>query len=377
MAWRVESVMDQRLCFIAACLRADEPMSRLCLRFEISRKTGYKWLSRYRDFGAVGLVELSSARHTPAPAMDPAITDAVAALRKQRPTWGPRKLLARLSLDRPEIVWPASSTIGDFLHREGLSKPRSRRARDPSRKQPEIEPSAANESWSADFKGWFRTGDGVRCDPLTVTDNYSRYLLACTAVPQITTAHVQPILTGLFRRHGLPRALRTDNGSPFANRTGLGGLVQLSVWLLKLDIWPDRIAPGRPDQNGRHERMHRTLGEDVARQTEAQASWLARDIRMLTQWLSHDVLAPAGPALATRQMLFDFIVEELARREPEDARRVRPMRVALQNQRDTLLAFAGVLDDKLADIAQAHAIAEPLVREACVLHRLPSTSPAY
>ena len=265
MAWRVESVMDQRLCFIAACLRADEPMSRLCLRFEISRKTGYKWWSRYRDFGAVGLVGLSSARHTPAPAMDPAITDAVAALRKQRPTWGPRKLLARLSLDRPEIVWPASSTIGDFLHREGLSKPRSRRARDPSRKQPEIEPSAANESWSADFKGWFRTGDGVRCDPLTVTDNYSRYLLACTAVPQITTAHVQPVLTGLFRRHGLPRALRTDNGSPFANRTGLGGLVQLSVWLLKLDVWPDRIAPGRPDQNGRHERMHRTLGEDVAR----------------------------------------------------------------------------------------------------------------
>jgi putative transposase len=211
------------------------------------------------------LVDLSSARHTLAPALDRAITDAVIALRKQRPTWGPRKLLARLSIDRPEIVWPASSTIGDFLHREGLSKPRSRRARDPSRKQPEIGPSAANDSWSADFKGWFRTGDGVRCDPLTVTDNYSRYLLACTAVPQITTAHVQPILTELFRRHGLPRALRTDNGSPFANRTGLGGLVQLSVWLLKLDIWPDRIAPGRPDQNGRHERMHRTLGEDVAR----------------------------------------------------------------------------------------------------------------
>jgi transposase InsO family protein len=98
-----------------------------------------------------------------------------------------------------------------------------------------------------------------------VTDNYSRYLLACAVVPQITTAHVQPILTGLFRSHGLPRGLRTDNGSPFANRTGLGGLVQLSVWLLKLDVWPDRIAPGRPDQNGRHKRMHRTLGEDVAR----------------------------------------------------------------------------------------------------------------
>jgi transposase InsO family protein len=239
------------------------------VRFEISRKTGYKWLSRYHDFGAAGLVHLSSARHTATPAIDAAITSAVVALRKQRPTWGPRKLLARLSIDRPEIVWPASSTIGDFLRREGLSKPRSRRTRDPSRKQPEIEPSAANESWSADFKGWFRTGDGVRCEPLTVTDNYSRYLLACAAVPQITTAHVQPILTELFRRHGLPRALRTDNGSPFANRTGLGGLVKLSVWLLKLDIWPDRIAPGRPDQNGRHERMHRTLGEDVARPPSA------------------------------------------------------------------------------------------------------------
>jgi transposase InsO family protein len=189
-----------------------------------------------------------------APAIDPAITDAVIALRKKRPTWGPRKLLALLSVDRPQVDWPASSTIGDFLHREGLSKPRSRRARDPARKKPEIEPLAANESWSADFKGWFRTGDGVRCDPFTVTDNYSRYLLACAAVPQITTARVQPILTQLFRSHGLPRALRTDNGSPFASRTGLGGLAQLSVWLLKLDIWPDRIAPGRPDQNGRHER---------------------------------------------------------------------------------------------------------------------------
>jgi putative transposase len=268
--------MDQRLCFIAACLRADEPMNGLCLRFGISRKTGYKWMSRYRDFGAAGLVGLSSARHTVVPAIDPAITDAVVALRKQRRTWGPRKLLARLSQDRPEIVWPASSTIGDFLHREGLSKPRSRRARDPSRKQPEIEPSAANESWSADFKGWFRTGDGIRCEPLTVTDNYSRYLLACAAVPQITTAHVQPILTGLFRRHGLPTALRTDNGSPFASRTGLGGLAKLSVWLLKLDVWPDRIAPGRPDQNGRHERMHRTLGEDVAwppAATVAEQQW--------------------------------------------------------------------------------------------------------
>src|ERR1700712_5870840 len=143
MAWRVESVMDQRLCFIAACLRADEPMNGLCSRFGISRKTGYTWLSRYRDFGAAGLVALSSARHTVVPALDPAITDAVVALRNQRPTWGPRKLLARLSQDRPEIVWPASSTIGDFLHREGLSKPRSRRGGGPARQTPARQTRAA------------------------------------------------------------------------------------------------------------------------------------------------------------------------------------------------------------------------------------------
>src|ERR1700752_39303 len=152
MAWRVESVMDQRLCFIAACLGGEEPMSGLCLRFQISRKTGYKWLSRYRDFGAAGLVDLSSARHTLAPALDRAITDAVVALRKQRPTWGPRKLLARLSIDRPEIVWPASSTIGDFLHREGLSKPRSRRGAGASPRQPRNQPAGPHPTRAAGFR---------------------------------------------------------------------------------------------------------------------------------------------------------------------------------------------------------------------------------
>jgi transposase InsO family protein len=264
MPWPVKSVMDQRLCFIAACLRADESMSSLCVRYGISRKTGYKWLGRYHATGADGLVDLSSARHTMSQAMDADISRCLLDLRKQRPTWGPRKLLARLSMDRPDVDWPAASTVGDLLYREGLSKPRVKRSRDTPRTHPQIQPLAPNDSWAADFKGWFRTADGVRCEPLTVSDGYSRYLLACEAVPQITTAHVQPILTRLFCTHGLPRALRTDNGSPFASYSGLGGLAQLSVWLLKLDIWPDRIAPGRPDQNGRHERMHRTLGEDAA-----------------------------------------------------------------------------------------------------------------
>jgi putative transposase len=264
MPWAEQSVMNHRLSFIAACLRQEEAMSQLCLRHGISRKTGYKWLDRYQQAGVAGLVELSSAPVTPAHSVEPAIAAAVLTLRDKRPTWGPRKLLVRLRMDEPGTAWPAASTVGDLLRREKRSAPRRRKLVDPRPAVGLIEASAPNESWSADFKGWFRTGDGVRCEPFTVTDGYSRYLLACEAVAQVTAERVRPILTRLFQDHGLPRALRTDNGSPFARRDGLGGLTQLSVWLLKLDVWPDRIDPGRPDRNGRHERMHRVLREDAA-----------------------------------------------------------------------------------------------------------------
>ncbi len=265
MPWTEMSKMDDRLIFIAACLRGEVSMSETCLRHGISRKTGYKWLERYRQAGAAGLVALSSARHTVGQAIDPTIAAAVLALRDARPTWGPRKLLARLRMDRPEMIWPASSTVGDLLRRSERSKPRPRRRLgDPRRTPLPNEPLAANDIWSADFKGWFRTGDGVRCEPFTVSDGYSRYLLACEAVPQVTWVQVQPRLIRLFEANGLPRALRTDNGNPFARLDGLGGLSRMSVWLLKLTVWPDHIQPGRPDQNGRHERMHRVLQEDTA-----------------------------------------------------------------------------------------------------------------
>jgi transposase InsO family protein len=274
--------MDDRLIFIAACLRQDEAMSQLCLRHGISRKTGYKWLGRYREAGATGLAVLSSARHTPPPAMDPAVAASLLALRHRQPTWGPRKLLVELALDDPGTIWPAASTVGDLLRRKGESKPRKRRRTgEPRAATPLIEPSAPNESWAADFKGWFRTADGVRCEPFTVSDGYSRYLLACQSVPRVTLAYVQPILIQLFQTHGLPRALRTDNGNPFARRDGLGGLARLSVWLLKLNVWPDRIQPGRPDQNGRHERMHRVLREDAA---NPPAATLAAQQTRLDAW---------------------------------------------------------------------------------------------
>jgi transposase InsO family protein len=274
MPWTERSLMNERMIFVAACLAGEGTMSARCAHAGISRKTGHKWLARYQAEGAVGLRELSSARHTQSHLIAPAMADRLLLLRHARPSWGPRKLLARLRLDdaaacaasglaAPSL--PAASTVGDLLRRHDLTHKRRRLPPKPfGTKALLTAADAPNQSWAMDFKGWFRTGDGVRCEPLTITDGFSRYLLVCQAMPQITAAAVQAELIAAFRRHGMPWALRSDNGSPFANANSLGGLTQLSVWLLMLTIWPDRIDPGRPDQNGRHERMHRVLHEDAA-----------------------------------------------------------------------------------------------------------------
>jgi transposase InsO family protein len=266
MPWTETSVLDSRISFINAWREGDLTMSELCARHEISRRTGHKWVHRYESDGLSGLFDLSSARHTYPQTLSDETRVALLKLRERRPTWGPRKLLARLRLDDPEAVLPAASTVGDWLRREGLSRSRRRSRVMAGKHEPVlIEPLAANDSWAADFKGWFRTGDGVRCEPLTVTDGFSRYLLVCQALPRVTFEEVYPVMERVFREHGLPRALRTDNGNPFARRDGLCGLSRFSVWLLKLDVFPDFITPGRPDMNGRHERMHRVLNEDTAK----------------------------------------------------------------------------------------------------------------
>ena len=283
--------MDERLKFIAGWLRAEVPFSQLCARHGISRKTGYKWVDRYEAAGAIGLIDHSRAPHRLAQAMAPTIAERLVGLRRERPPWGPKKLLARLAADDPSTTWPAPSTVGDLLRREALSKPRRRRGSSSGGAKPAlIEPLAANESWAIDVKGWFRTGDGVRCEPLTITDGYSRYVFACQAIPRIGLGCVQPVLIRVLRENGLPRALRSDNGNPFACTRGLAGLTQLSVWLLTLNVWPDRIDPGRPDQNGRHERMHRVLAEDVAASPSAT---LAEQQRRLDAWrLDYNTMRP-------------------------------------------------------------------------------------
>jgi transposase InsO family protein len=253
--------MDERTQFIAARLAGDETMSVLCRRFGISRKTGYQLWARYESEGPAGLRARSHAPHQPAHAVAAEVAQAILALRAQHPRWGPRKLRAWLQPRRAGPPWPAASTIGVLLQRHGLTVPRRRRMHAaPSRGSTAAGP---NDVWAADFKGWFRTGDGQRCDPLTISDVFSRYLLRCQRVAAVAAPLVRPLFEATFREYGVPRAIRTDNGPPFAS-LGAGGLSRLAVWWIRLGIRPERIAPGHPEQNAAHERMHRTLKEETA-----------------------------------------------------------------------------------------------------------------
>lgn len=267
MPWRTTCPMDERTQFIAAWLAHEESMSELCQRFGISRKTGYKVLGRYAADGPASLRERSHATHRQPHAIAEAVQQAILELRGTHPYWGPRKLRAWLARRRPEHSWPAASTIGAVLQRHGLTRPRRRRLRAaPSRMGPPA--TGPNEVWAADFKGWFRTGDQQRCDPLTISDVYSRYLLCCHVVAALGEAAVRPVFEATFREYGLPRAIRTDNGSPFASLAA-GGLSRLAVWWIRLGIWPERIAPAHPEQNGRHERLHRTLKQETTQPPQA------------------------------------------------------------------------------------------------------------
>lgn len=258
MPWKETCPMDERLRFISACTEEDSTMAELCRRFGISRKTGYKWLARYDELGATGLQQRGSVAQVVPHRTPDAVIDAVVALRKQHPFWGPKKLRKLLLKESPDTRWPAASTIGELLRRNGLIRPRRRRVRSPDRRGPLEAFAAANDIWCTDFKGHFAVGDGTRCHPLTLSDGFSRYLLKCEALTAPKTNPVREQFELAFREFGLPLRIRSDNGPPFAS-VGAGGLSALSVWWIKLQITPERIEPGQPQQNGRHERMHRTL----------------------------------------------------------------------------------------------------------------------
>jgi len=263
MPWTETCPVDQRMRFVVEYCRGEESMAAMCRAFGISRRVGYKWLARYRLEGVDGLKDRSRAPAMHPNAVAPEIEEAVLGVRRSHPSWGPKKLLAWLQRRQPLRPWPAASTIGELLRRHGLTVPRKHRRRTPPQTEPFRDCDRPNRVWCIDFKGWFRTGDGTRCDPLTITDAHSRYLLRCQALTDTTFPIVQGLVGATFRQYGLPEAIRSDNGSPFASR-GIGGFSRLSVWWLKLGIAPERIEPGQPQQNGRHERMHLTLKQETA-----------------------------------------------------------------------------------------------------------------
>ena len=297
--------MDEKLSFVLAYLRGEWSMSALCEEWGISRKTGYKWVSRYRADGLEGLVERSRAPRRHARAMAPEVVEAIIELRRGRPHWGPRKLRAVLMAARPEVVWPAASTMGDLLRAEGLVTGRRRRRRVEGASRRFREVRGPNDVWSIDFKGWFRTGDGARCDPLTITDAYSRYVLACVIVAP-RTEPVGAAVRDVFERYGVPCALRSDNGVPFAG-PGAGGLSRLSVEWVKAGIAVERIEPGQPQQNGRHERMHRTLKEETVRPpamtVEEQQARFDRFREDFNARRPHEALGQRVPAAFYRRSL--------------------------------------------------------------------------
>jgi len=264
MPWKETCPMDQKMKMIGDYISDNYTISELARIYEVSRKTIYKWVGRYEMNGPSGLEELPRApkKHPNATPLQVAREIVVTKLSHQE--WGPKKVLAWLKEHRPAEQWPAASTIGDILKREGLVKPRKRKRRVVPYIKPFNECHRANAVWSADFKGQFRTGAGRLCYPLTIYDNYSRYILSCRGLSRPTFEEVKPWFRSAFKEYGLPEAIRTDNGAPFAS-LGLGGLSKLSVWFIKLGIKPERIATGHPEQNGRQERMHRSLKEATAK----------------------------------------------------------------------------------------------------------------
>ena len=263
MGWTETCAVEERMRFVVAVQKHEESFAAVCRRFGVSRRVGYKWLSRFEEEGAAGLFDRRrTPLHQPRRIAED-IVERCLEVRRAHPTWGPLKVRAFLARQSGQTEWPAASTIGELFDREGLTVKRRLRRRSPPSSAPFADCVAANDTWCIDFKGGFLTGDGSHCEPLTLSDAHSRYLLRCQAVGRADTEHVWPILDAALREYGLPLVLRSDNGPPFAS-TGAGGLSRLAVLVLKAGVRPERIAPGKPQQNGRHERLHLTLLQDTA-----------------------------------------------------------------------------------------------------------------
>ena len=263
MPWRESQTVNERMKFIVR-LEAGESMSDLCQEFGISRKTGYKFWERYKRQGPQGLEDASRAPKRVARRTAAAIESALVEARKRHPTWGGRKLKRAIEREQPGVIIPSASTVSGILKRNGLVKQRKRWQRPAAWRKPLTVPGTSNEVWAVDYKGQFRLGNGEYCYPLTATDVHSRFLLTVEALDSTDEESAREAFAGLFRERGLPEIIRSDNGTPFAS-CGLAGLTRLSAWWLRLGIRHERIEPAHPEQNGQHERMHRTLKAETTR----------------------------------------------------------------------------------------------------------------
>jgi len=284
--------MDQRTQFIADFLRQVLSVTELCDLYGVSRKTGYKWIDRYLRQGPAGLEERS---RRPQGSPNQTAQEIVAALleaRRRHPSWGGKKLLALVHKRHRNWDLPHRSTVCDILSRHGMVPKKRTRRRIGHPGKPTSSILAPNDLWCADFKGQFKTGNGSYCYPLTVTDGFSRYLLGCQGLNSTSVEESKPVFTQLFREYGLPKRIRTDNGVPFATNT-LARLSRLSAWWVRLGVLPELIEPGKPQQNGQHERMHRTLKAEATR--------------------------PAAASLAAQQRKFNTFREEFNNERPHEA----------------------------------------------------------
>jgi len=328
MGWMETCAVDERMRFVMAIEGRDEAFAAVCRRFGVSRKSGYKWLERYGEMGVEGLVDRSRAPLHHRQAMTDAIVERCLLVRRTHPTWGPVKVRAWLVRRAPRTIWPATSSIGALFDREGLTVKRRLRRRSPPSSAPFAHCGAANDVWCIDFKGWFLTGDGTHCEPLTLSDAHSRYLLRCQAMARTDTEHVWPVLDAALREFGLPHRLRSDNGPPFASH-GAGGLSRLSVKVIKAGVVPERIAPGKPQQNGRLERLHLTLLQDTAsppaRSLREQLERLRSFQRLYNEERPHQALGNDTPAehYALSPRHFDGVLRAPDYGDDHAVRRVR------------------------------------------------------
>lgn len=297
MGWKETCPMTERMHFVSDVLRGERCVAELCEVYGISRKTGYKWLDRFHCGGPGALQDRSHAPLHPPHPVPPDLVQRLVQMRRQHPYWGPRKLVARLEVLEAHVQWPALSTVGEILRRHGLVQPRRRRPRGHRYGTSLMQASTPNMVWCADFKGQFRTRDHLYCYPLTISDLFSRYLLVCRGVLSPSTEHTWRWFEWAFREFGLPGAIRTDNGAPFAS-TGIAGISRLSAWWIKLGIVPERIEPACPQQNGCHERMHRTLKQEATR--------------------------PPAADVKAQQKVFDHFVHEFNYERPHEALGQRP-----------------------------------------------------